>query len=60
MISRQDCLFNFGFNKETGENYCDLYDWGIHRVWRDEDKRIIGIDLIRNGEFLSLKEEKKQ
>ena len=57
--ARQDHLFNFGFNEEIGENYCDLFDWGIHRVWRDVDKKIIRIDLIKDGVFVSLKEEKK-
>ena len=56
---REDNIFNFCFNEETQKYYCDIFDWGIHRVWRDEAKKIIRIDMIRNGVLVSLKEEKE-
>ncbi len=58
---RIDNLFNFGYNEESGENYCDLYDHGIFRVYRrDPDKQIIGIDLIRDGVLVKLRESKDE
>ena len=50
-------MFVFGHNKETGENYCDLFDHGIHRVFRDEAGDIIQINLIRDGKMIQLKQD---
>ena len=52
---RIDNLFNFGYNFKDDHAYCDLFDHGIYRVWRNEDKEIIKIDLIRNGKFIELR-----
>jgi len=50
-------LFVFGYNKETNQNYCDLFDHGIYRVFKDEVGDIIKIILIRNGKFIELAQE---
>jgi len=50
-----DNIFNFGYNEHDDHAYCDIYDHGIFRVWRDDKKEIIGIDFIRDGKFIELR-----
>lgn len=47
-----DNLFNFGYNEEQDHAYCDLFDHGVYRIFRDEDGQIIKIVLIRDGKWL--------
>ncbi len=55
---REDQLFTWGYNEETGNNYCDIYGWGFMRIYRDENKRITRIHMIKDGDFLELIDEK--
>jgi len=57
--ARIDNIFNFGYNEEEDHAYCDLFDHGIYRVYRDEGKEIIKIQMIRDGKMITLVQEKK-
>lgn len=48
-----DNLFNFKYDNE-GNPCCDLFDHEIYRIFRNENKDIIKIVLIRNGKFVEL------
>ena len=48
----KDNIFNFGYNEVDDHAYCDLFDHGVFRIFRDEDKQIIKIVLIRDGKWL--------
>ena len=54
---KRDNMFNFGWSETTGENYCDLFDHGIYRIFRDDVGDIVQIILIRDGKYIELSKD---